>query len=102
MPGVKRAKIFGPIYFHATAPAAPEQTYTIVDSAGSRWAAVSLKLSEDKIDFTSPGGRTTHRALDQLARIDLSGGKIVYLSDLKPDRRPTLPYPFTVTAKELP
>ena len=57
--GVKRAKIFGLIYFHAAAASAPEHTYTIVDSAGSSWAAASLKLDGDKIEFTSPGGRAT-------------------------------------------
>ena len=98
-PGVKRAKIFGLIYFHATAASTPECPYTIVDSAGSRWAAASLKLSEDKIEFTSPGGRTTRRGLDQIAKIDLSCGKIVYLSDLKPDAETFTPYPFTVTGK---
>ena len=97
--GVKRAKIFGLIYFHATAASTPECPYTIVDSAGSRWAAASLKLGEDKIEFTSPGGRTTRRGLDQIAKIDLSCGKIVYLSDLKPDSETFTPYPFTVTGK---
>ena len=98
---VKRAKIFGLIYFHAAAASLPESPYTIVDSAGSRWAASSLKLGDGKIEFTSPGGRTTRRGLDQIAKIDLSCGKIVYLSDLKPDAETVTPYPFTVTAKEL-
>ena len=99
--GVKRAKIFGLIYFHATAAASPECAYTIVDSAGSRWVAASLKLSEGKIEFTAPGGRTTRRGLDEIVKIDLSCGKIVYLSDLKPDSEVFSPYPFTVTGKEL-
>jgi hypothetical protein len=100
--GVKRAKIFGLIYFHATAASTPEISYTVVDSAGSHWAAVSLKLSADKIEFTSPGGRTTSRRLDRIAKIDLSCGKIVYLSDLKPDAETFTPCPFTITGKELP
>jgi hypothetical protein len=99
--GVKRMKIFGLIYFHAAAASAPECPYTIVDSTGSRWAAVSLKLGDGTIDFKSPGGRTTRRGLDQIAKIDLSSGKIVYVSDLKPDSETFAPYPFTVTGKEL-
>ena len=99
--GVKRAKIFGLIYFHATAASAPECLYTIVDSAGSRWAAAALKLGADKIEFTSPAGRMVRRGLDQIAKIDLSCGKIVYVSDLKPDAETFTPYPFTVTGKEL-
>ena len=99
--GVKRAKVFGLIYFHATAAAAPECSYMIVDSAGSRWAAVSLVLREDKIEFTSPGGRTTSRGLDQIAKVDLSCGKIVYVSDLKADVETFTPCPFTVTGTDL-
>jgi hypothetical protein len=99
--GVKRAKIFGLIYFHATAAAAAESPYVIVDSAGSRWMAASLKLTDGKLEFTSAGGGTIHRNLDQIVKIDLSCGKIVYLSDLKPDSETFTPYPFTVTSKEL-
>ncbi len=99
--GVKRSKIFGLIYFHATAAATPESPYSIVDSAGSRWAAAALKFSGDNIEFTSPSGRTNRRGLDQIAKIDLSCGKIVYLSDLKPDSENVTPYPFTITEKEL-
>ena len=50
--GVKRAKVFGLIYYHATAAASRARSpYTIVDSAGSRWVAASLKLSggQDRI-----------------------------------------------------
>ncbi len=102
--GVKRAKIFGLIYFHVTPASTPECPYTIIDSAGSRWSAAALKLSgdkPDKIEFTSPGGRTIRRALDRVVKIDLSFGKIVYLSDLKPDSETFTPYPFSVTGREL-
>jgi hypothetical protein len=99
--GVKRSKIFGLVYFHATPPSTPECPYTIVDSAGSRWAAASLKLNGDKIEFVSSGGRTTRRGLGEIAKIDLSCGKIVYVSDLKADSESFTPYPFTVTGKDL-
>ena len=99
--GVKRAKIFGLIYFHATAASMADCPYAIVDAAGSRWAAASLKLGDGMIEFTSPGGRTTRRGLDQIAKIDLSSGKIIFVSDLKPDSETFTPYPFTVTGKEL-
>jgi len=99
--GVKREKIFGMIYFHATTASTSECPYTVIDSAGSHWVATSLKLGDDKIDFTSPGGRTIRRGLDQIAKIDLSCGKIVYVSDLKLDSETFTPYPFTITGKEL-
>jgi hypothetical protein len=99
--GVKRGKIFGLIYFHATTASAPDSPYTIVDAAGSRWAASGLKLNGDMLEFTTSGGRTIRRGLSEIAKIDLSCGKIVYLSDLKPDSESFTPYPFTLTQKEL-
>jgi len=99
--GVRRTKIFGLIYFHSTAAPPPDCAYVIVDSAGSRWAATSLKLDGEKIEFTSAGGRAIGRGLNQISKIDLSCGKIVYLSDLKPDVETFTPYPFSVTTKEL-
>ena len=57
-------------------------------------------LAGDKIEFIAPGGRTIRRQLDQVAKIDLSCGKIVYLSDSKPDAETFTPYPFTATEKE--
>jgi hypothetical protein len=100
--GVKRSKIFGLVYFHAAAATTPDSPYMVLDAAGSRWVATSLKLNGDKLDFVAPGGRTIQRGLDQLAKIDLSCGKIVYLSDLKPDSETFTPDPFTVTGIELP
>jgi len=35
--GVKRSKIFGLIYFHATAASTPDSPYSVLDTAGSRW-----------------------------------------------------------------
>jgi hypothetical protein len=99
--GVKRGKIFGLIYFHAVAAGPSECPYSIVDTAGSRWEAASLKFSSGAIEFTARGGRVSRRRLDQIAKIDLSTGKIVYLSDLKPDKETFAPHPFTVTQSEL-
>jgi hypothetical protein len=99
--GVKRAKIFGLIYFHATATSATDSPYTIVDAAGSRWAVSGLKLNGDTLEFTMSGGRTIRRGLSEIAKIDLSCGKIVYVSDLKPDSESFTPYPFTLTQREL-
>jgi hypothetical protein len=100
--GVKRAKVYGLIYYHAASTPAAESSFTIADAAGSRWMATALKLDGDKLEFTVPGGRTVRRGLDQVAQIDLSCGKIVYLSDLKPDVETFTPSPFTLTREELP
>ena len=61
-----------------------------------------MKLDGDKLEFTAAGGRAIRRGLDQIAKIDLSCGKIVYLSDLKPDAETFAPDPFTMPQKNLP
>ena len=80
---VKRAKIYGLVYYHAEANAA-EMPYAILDATGSRWTAKSVALS-GKLEWTLAGGQTIRRDLDQIRQIDLSRGKIVYLSDLQPE-----------------
>ena len=100
--GVKRSKVYGLIYYHAGGAPAADSAFTIVDSAGSRWTASSMKLNGDTMSFSAAGGRAIRRRLDQIAQIDLSCGKIVYLSDLKPDAETFTPDPFTMPAKELP
>ena len=100
--GVKRAKVYGLVYYHAAGAPAAESPYTIVDADGSRWITPTLKLDGDKIEFTAPGGRAVCRSLDRIAQIDLSCGKIVFLSDLTPDSEKFAPFPFTLTEKELP
>ena len=99
---VRRADVFGLIYFHAAAASTAESPMTIVDAAGSRWAANSLKLGADAVEFAAPGGRTDRVGLGDIAKIDLSCGKIVYLSDLKPDVERIEPFGFTVTGKSSP
>jgi hypothetical protein len=99
---VKRNKVYGLIYYHAGSAPPADSAYTIVDAAGSRWAASAMKLDGDKLAFTAAGGRAIRRGLDQIVQIDLSCGKIVFLSDLKPDAETIAPDPFTLPAKELP
>lgn len=88
---VKRAKIFGLVYYHAQQSDLPEGRYTITDASGSRWSARSVSLA-DKLEWKTPTGLTIRRSPDQVAQIDLSRGKIVYLSDLKPDSAVYTPY----------
>jgi hypothetical protein len=77
---VKRDRVFGLIYYHAAveglAPLA-----TIRDGSGSRWSARALSL-DGALQWIAPGGRAYRRALDEIVEIDMSRGKIVYLSDL--------------------
>ncbi len=89
---VKRSKVFGLIYYRADAATAPASAYTIADTTGSRWVATAVKFDGNNIEWTSPSGRTLHRSLDRIAKIDLSCGKIIYLSDLKPDSEKYTPF----------
>jgi hypothetical protein len=88
---VKRPKIFGLIYYHAKESEHAEALYTITDASGSRWSARTVTLAE-KLDWKTPTGLAVQRPLDQVAQIDLSRGKIVYLSDLKPESATYTPY----------
>ena len=100
--GVKRSKVYGLIYYHAAGTPAADAPYTITDAGGSRWTVVVLKLDRDELEFTTAGGRKIRRDLVQIAQIDLSCGKIVFLGDLKPDAETFTANPFTLTEKELP
>lgn len=90
--GVKRSKVYGLIYYHAAESETPAGTCTILDASGSRWSARAVSLSGDKLQWNMSGGRTMRRGLDQIAEIDLSRGKIVFLSDLKSDLAAYTPF----------
>ncbi len=97
---IKRAKIYGLVYYHAEPSEHPEGQYTVTDAGGSRWSARSVNYpgaarqagSAEKLEWETPAGLTVRRAPDQVAQIDLSRGKIVFLCDLKPDSAVYTPY----------
>jgi hypothetical protein len=95
---VKRPRVFG-LICHATDEEPAEPLCWITDAAGSRWAVRAMSLS-GSLRWTTVGGASVSRPLDQIAQIDLSQGKIVYLSDLKPESVAYEPY-FSLD-KELP
>ena len=81
---VKRSKVFGIAYRHGVPANRPPAICRITDAAGSQWAAHSLALAE-KLQWTTPAGLSVSQAMDRIVQIDFSGGKIVYLSELKPE-----------------
>jgi hypothetical protein len=81
---VKRSKVFGFAYRHGAEAELPSAVCRISDFAGSLWSVRTLALSE-KLRWTTPAGLDAIQPLDAIAQIDFSGGKIVYLSDLKPE-----------------
>ncbi len=81
---VKRTKVFGFVYRHRVEATMPAAVCRITDVSGSQWAVRSLS-SSDKMQWTTPSGIHVSLATDKIAQIDFSGGKIVFLSDLKPE-----------------
>lgn len=89
---VKRAKVYGFIYHHGPPAELPRAVCTIVDAAGSVWPAKSVSLANGKLQWTTPVGIVVSQSLEAIAKIDFSAGKLVYLSDLKPDTIAWTPY----------
>ncbi len=88
---VKRSKVYGIAYCHGVPSSRPPAICRITDAAGSQWLVRSLSLAE-KLQWTTPAGLDVAQAMDKIVQIDFSGGKIVYLSDLKPESARWTPY----------
>jgi len=89
---VKRPKVYGLVYFHRRAADLPEAACRITDATGAVWAARSISLAADVLQWTTPTGLAVTRPLAEVTRIDFSQGKIVYLADLKPESSSWTPY----------
>jgi hypothetical protein len=89
---IKRARVSGLIYYHAARPKLPEALCHISDVDGARWSVQAMRLVDGKLQWTTPTGLTVSRPAAQIKRIDFSGGKIVYLSDLRPQSVAWTPY----------
>ncbi len=87
----KRAKVFGLTYHHGAPAKMPPAICRIRDAAGSLWMVRSLSLGE-KLQWTTPAGVSVAQSCENIARIDFSAGKLLYLSDLEPDSIVWAPY----------
>lgn len=88
---VKRSKVFGFAYRHGAEKELPPTVCRIKDSTGSQWSVRSIGLSTD-LHWTTPTGLDITQAAQKIVQIDFSAGKIVYLSDLKPESIRWTPY----------
>jgi len=88
---VSRSKAFALRYYRPVAEAMPEIVCRVTDVTGSQWSVNSLALSGD-LQWTTPSGLTATRPLSAIVRLDFSGGKLIYLSDLKPESVEFTPY----------
>ena len=87
---VKRTKVFGLFYYHAERDI-PAALCVAVGTDGSRWSVRTLALG-DGVEWTTPCGMKVKRPMNAVANLDFSGGKILFLSDLKADAVQWTPY----------
>ena len=88
---VKRSKVVGLVYHHGAAAELPAAICRITDTAGAVWQVRSLALDKN-LKWTTPAGATVSQPCENIAGIDFSAGKLLYLSDLKPDSIAWTPY----------
>ncbi len=88
---VKRSKVAGVIYFRGENEMAAPPIH-VVTHAGSRFPATSLQLNEDQLQLATAGGWNVELPIDRVLRVDLSGDKVVYLSDLQAQREVWQPF----------
>jgi hypothetical protein len=88
---VKRTKIYGLVYHHPADKNLPAPRGFLFDAAGSKWAVRTLKLS-GPLHWTTPGGLSIAEPLERVVRLDLSLGKIIYLSDMRPESAVWTPF----------
>jgi hypothetical protein len=90
---VKRSKIYG-VLFHRGNAAKPASVCRITDAAGSVWPVKTMTVSvaDGKMQWTTPSGMAASCPLENILQIDFSAGKLVYLSDLKPESTAWKPY----------
>ena len=87
---VNRLKVFGLIY-RAAERDLSEPVAWVADAGGSRWAVRSMALAR-QFEGRTVAGAIVRLPIEQVVRIDLSQGKVVYLSDLKPESFVYTPY----------
>ena len=88
---VKRAKVFGFVYHHGAADEPPPAVCRISEASGSLWSARTVALA-GKLQWITSTGLNVSAPLADVLRLDFSQGKLLYLSDLKPDSTTWTPY----------
>jgi hypothetical protein len=81
---VKRSKIAALAYHHDKAADYPGPVCRLDAADGSHIPVREVKLADDQLRVETPAGIKLSLAIADLRRADFSGGKLAYLSDLKP------------------
>lgn len=96
---IKRTKVYAIIYHHPSNQSSPASICSVIDKYGSRWQASKLSFDK-KLVLTTPTGLLFSCDLADVSQIDYSQGKIIYLSDIKPESVSWTP--FFNTSEPLP
>lgn len=89
---VKRTKIEGLIFAKTAHDELPQAVCAIGAADGAVWQATELKLLDGQLELKTPTGIAFKLPLDEVAKLDFSQGKLVYLSDLDPESFEYQPY----------
>lgn len=98
--GVKRSNVFGLVFFRPQGPELPVPVCRVTDVGGSCWSVQTIALDGERLRWSTPAGVAFSRPPAEVAQIDFSFGRIVYLADLKPESSTWTPY--FGTTKDLP
>jgi hypothetical protein len=82
---VNRSKVEGVVYAHKVSGEEVTPACVIEDSAGGLMKAKSVRLRDDVLEIVLLAGPTLQRPFSEIRKIDFSAGKLVYLSELKPE-----------------
>ncbi len=88
---VKRAKVFGMILRHPNSDSTPKLLGKLFLSDGSAWSVKELRF-DGKFAWTTPTGVPFEATPENVLSIDFSAGKLLYLSDVKPESVKTSGY----------
>ena len=81
---VPRSKVFGMIFAEGSAPA-QKPVGQLKLASGELVNAAAISLTEDHFQINTPAQITFSVSRDELREIDLSLGRVVFLSDLEPE-----------------
>jgi hypothetical protein len=88
---IDRKKVAGFIYFRRDAEEKSEPRFAILGRSGLKANTVHARLEDNVIQLTTAGGTKLSWPLEDVDVADFSGGKIVYLSDLEPASKISMP-----------
>lgn len=95
---VKRDRIVGLAWYRPAGRELPKTLCVLETVAGNRLALQQARLEGDRLTVKLVSGAELEMPIAEAAGFDFSGGKMLYLSDLKPESTSYVPYFLTDSA----